>query len=139
MSLTAVDFVEGYRRLCAAFDKPFKQAQADEYERAVRRFDPVEWQAACTLAIKECQRFPEVTVLLAIMYRLKREATPKPSGTAELEGCIACHAVPWYAGFESEGVVLPRLRCRCPPQGAGWHTAAAKAWQETDPRFQEKR
>lgn len=71
---------------------------------------------------------------LAQVRALALEATGEQQHEegAGTEWCSQCRAHYWYAGFESTAGVVPRLRCNCPPSGAGWHTAAAVAWTEDD-------
>jgi uncharacterized protein YdaU (DUF1376 family) len=54
----------------------------------------------------------------------------RPARHANGGQCPTCHEGFYLAGYETpKGVVLGKLRCACPPQGDGWHTPAARAFQ----------
>lgn len=112
-----------------------KEVVAREWQRQLGDLDLGDLHRALdTLARRhEGQHRPRIAQIRVMAQGLAGEIRAVDGEGTEF--CSRCKTHYWYAGYELAGVVKPRLRCKCPVSGSGWHTEAALAWVEDDGRF----
>lgn len=128
-----IELEQAYDRLTGALGTPrgiTRTGWCWAMARATEGWTIAELRAAVKLTAAQSEYFPRPGAVGK--RRPPRELAPPVEGTTT-DRCRSCHVAWHYAGYETgTGIVLPRLRCGCPPVGEGWRTPAALAWVEQD-------
>ena len=144
--VTKVDVVKALKRLCDGLSRPFGakiEGMADEYLGSLRRHgiptSALDRGVSAALD-SETGRWPSPGQLAM----LSRPFIPRTDGqrqqfTDPAPSCPRCGVQLFFAGFRFPetstrgAVVVPRLRCNCPPPGyaaEAWNHPDARAWRE---------
>lgn len=140
LELPEVEILGGYQRLVRSFGAPRKEGMTEAgwvwaVKPVTRGWTTFEFRTAVRSAAGACRYFPRAKDIAEHRpFAERHAATPAVAGP---DVCPSCEQHRWYAGYQlPDGTVHPRLRCACPPVGAGWHSSAAKDWREDDAKLQ---
>lgn len=124
-------------RLCVGYQyripEAWKAKTFEEYFKQVKRFDVGIVETAIEDLIAEPTRgFPRAGELRGRCFKAEKElkaSQPEPP-RGDVDRCPVCRAEFFVAGYESAtGVVVGRMRCKCPQGGRGWETEKAQAYR----------